>query len=350
MSKLAQNQSLLKLFYGIIFSTLLLALLAIVFWQKYQTQTKSVPQIVSNTTVEVRAANEPIYPIPLQILLNPKKVELGEKLFQEPRLSYNNKVSCATCHNLATGGVDRLEHSMGINGVVANTNTSTVFNSGFNFKQEWNGQYETLEAQADGAITNSERMRSNWTEILGKLRQSSDYKKAFALLYDEGITKQTIEDAIATYERSLYTPNSRFDQYLRGNNQAITAQEKEGYRLFKTSGCISCHQGVNVGGNLFQKFGIIGDYFADRGNLTDADLGRFNVTKNQADLYVFKVPSLRNIVLTAPYFHDGSAKTLAEAVAVMAKYQLGRELSAKKIDLIVQFLRTLSGEYQGKPL
>lgn len=350
MNKLAQNQRLLKLFNVIIFLAILLCLLVVVFWQKSQNQNKFQPELVGNSTEEVRLTNEPIYPVPLEIPLNPKKVALGDKLFHEPRLSHNNTISCASCHILTTGGVDRLAHSMGMNGLVATTNTSTVFNSGFNFKQEWNGQYETLEEQAEGAIINSKRMASNWREIIGKLKQSMDYAKAFALVYDQGITRETIQDAIATYERSLYTPNSRFDQFLRGNNRAITPQEKEGYRLFKASGCISCHQGVNVGGNLFQKFGIIGDYFADRGNVTYADLGRFNVTGNEADRYVFKVPSLRNIVLTPPYFHDGSAQTLAAAVAVMAKYQLGRELSPEKIDLIVQFLRTLSGEYQGKPL
>lgn len=157
-------------------------------------------------------------------------------------------------------------------------------------------------------------------------------------------------DAIATFERALITPNSRFDKFLRGDVSAITAEEKEGYRRFKNYGCVSCHQGVNLGGNLFQKFGIMGNYFSARGKITQADLGRFNVTGDEEDRYVFKVPSLRNITLTAPYFHDGSAGTLEEAIAIMAKYQLGRELSKETIDFIIKFLTTLNGEYQGKPL
>jgi cytochrome c peroxidase len=149
---------------------------------------------------------------------------------------------------------------------------------------------------------------------------------------------------------SLTTPNARFDRFLLGDKQALTAAEIEGYRLFKANGCISCHQGVNVGGNMFQPFGIMSDYFADRGQMTPADLGRFNVTKNEADRHLFRVPSLRNVALTAPYFHDGSAKTLEEAISTMTKYQLGRTLPTEQIASISKFLRTLTGEYRGKPL
>ncbi len=191
---------------------------------------------------------------------------------------------------------------------------------------------------------------STWKEVVNKLQQSTEYVQTFARIYLDGLNSTNIKDAIATYEQSLYTPNSRFDQFLRGNKQALTAAEQEGYRIFKTYGCVSCHQGVNVGGNMFQRFGVIGDYFADRGNITRADLGRFNITKDQADRYVFRVPSLRNVALTPPYFHDGSTKTLEEAISIMVKYQLGRPLSTEQINLIAQFLRTLTGEYQGKPL
>lgn len=174
--------------------------------------------------------------------------------------------------------------------------------------------------------------------------------KAFKDAYPDGLQAKNIQDAIAAFERSLITPNARFDKYLRGDQTALSADELQGYRLFKQYGCIACHQGINVGGNMFQQFGIMGDYFKQRGNLTEADLGRFKVTNNPADKHFFKVPSLRNIALTAPYFHDGSARTLNDAVDVMFKYQLGRSAPAQDKELIIQFLHTLTGELHGKPL
>lgn len=348
MNQFDVSKRSIRWFYALFFSLLLL--ITFVLWQQVQIREKSQLATVDNEVMEVSVVNQPIQPIPLSISLNKKKVALGDQLFHEPQLSHNNSISCASCHNLNTGGVDRLVRSVAINGMITAVNSPTVFNSGFNFKLDWNGQFETLEDHINGAIHTPDRMNSSWVEVIEKLKKSPDYVKAFGQVYDEGITDETIKDAIASFERSLYTPNSRFDQFLRGNNQAITAEEKEGYHLFKTYGCISCHQGVIVGGNLFQKFGIMGDYFSDRGKITKADFGRFNVTGNEEDRYVFKVPGLRNITLTPPYFHDGSADTLKQAIAVMAKYQLGRELSTEKIDLIVKFLTTLTGEYQGKPL
>ncbi len=193
-------------------------------------------------------------------------------------------------------------------------------------------------------------MDSNWIDITNKLKLSPEYQAAFAELYAQGIQSATIKDAIATFERSLSTPNSRFDRFLQGDVQILSEQEKEGYRLFKSYGCASCHQGVGIGGNMFQRFGVMGDYFADRGKPTKADLGRFNVTGNEADRHLFKVPGLRNVALTAPYFHDGSTRSLEEAVMVMAKYQLGRQLSSEELHRIVSFLKTLSGEYKGEAL
>jgi cytochrome c peroxidase len=290
--------------------------------------------------------DEPIQPIPAEVDLDPGKVLLGEKLFNAPQLSHNNTISCATCHNLDLGGTDRSAHSTGINGQTGQINAPTVFNSSYNFKQFWDGRAETLSAQIDGPTYAVDEMGSNWEEITEKLRQLPEYVSEFAPLYQDGIREENIKDAIATFERSLITPNSRFDQYLRGNQEILTKEEKEGYRTFKSVGCISCHQGVNVGGNLFQEFGVMGNYFKDRGHLTEADLGRFNITHHEYDKYVFKVPSLRNISRTYPYFHDGSAGTLEAAVTVMSKYQLGRELSSQEIVSIVKFLRTLDGEYR----
>ena len=239
-----------------------------------------------------------------------------------------------------------MTRSVGINGQQGNINAPTVFNASYNFRQFWDGRAETLEEQIDGPTHAAAEMGSNWAEIIAKLRQAPEYVTAFAKLYPEGIQAQTIRDAIATFERSLTTPDSRFDQYLKGNQNALSPAEKEGYQIFKSYGCISCHQGVSMGGNMYQKFGVMGDYFKDRGKLTEADYGRYNVTKNEADKFIFKVPSLRNVALTSPYFHDGSAKRLEDAVIVMGRYQLGRELAPTEIAALVKFLQTLTGEYK----
>jgi cytochrome c peroxidase len=193
-------------------------------------------------------------------------------------------------------------------------------------------------------------MGSHWEHVVQMLSADPDYKSAFTKAYPDGVTMNNVQSALATYERTLISANSRFDQYLSGNTDILTTDEKYGYQRFKDYGCIACHQGVNIGGNMFQKFGVMGDYFQARGNPTEADLGRYLVTKAEEDRNVFKVPSLRNVAVTAPYFHDGSAKTLEEAVDVMFKFQLGRVPSDKDKDLIIKFLKTLTGEWGGKPL
>jgi cytochrome c peroxidase len=293
---------------------------------------------------------EPLQPLPPLPALDPQRVALGEKLFHDPLLSRDNTVSCATCHNLTTGGADGKARSTGINSAEGEVNSPSVFNSALNFKQFWDGRANTLEDQANGPLENPKEMGTSWTDVVEKLKKSSPYTSAFNAAYPDGITANNARDAIVTFERSLSTPHARLDKFLGGDQAALTAEEQEGYRLFKSYGCIQCHQGVGVGGNMFQTFGVMGDYFADRGNIKPADLGRYNVTKNEQDKFVFKVPSLRNVALTAPYFHDGSAKTLEEAVQIMAQYQLGRELTQRDVKLLVQFLHTLTGEYQGKSL
>lgn len=320
----------------------------VVWWQNIRLQ----ENFTSNRIKSVVASTieEPLQPIPLEIKLNPDKVKLGQKLFEDPQLSRNNTLSCASCHRLSQGGTDRRAKSIGINQQVGTINSPTIFNSSYNFKQFWDGRADSLTTQIDGPIHADNEMDSSWSEIIGKLQKSSEYIKAFTKIYSDGVREANIKDAIVSFIESLSTPNSPFDRYLRGDETALTQEEKEGYRLFKDNGCASCHQGVNVGGNMFQGFGIMGNYFADRGNITKDDIGRYNVTKDENDRYVFKVPSLRNVALTPPYFHDGSAKNLERAVKVMAKYQLGRELASKDIDLIIKFINTLNGEYQGKKL
>jgi cytochrome c peroxidase len=340
--------SLLRLRRFSFIALLLTAVLIALLWQWIQPST--IPERVEMAQMDSEPSEKPIFPIPLTLDLDARKVALGDRLFHETRLSKNNQISCASCHSLTTGGVDRQVRSPGLNGATTKVNTPTVFNSGFNFRQNWDGKFDTLEAQSDASVLSPILMGGNWNEIINRLRQVPGYVQSFAQIYPNGITRETVNDAIATFERSLYTPNSRFDRHLLGDETAITEDEHKGYEIFRDYGCASCHQGVNIGGNLFQPFGVMGDYFADRGNVTPADFGRFNVTGKSTDRYVFRVPSLRNVTLTPPYFHDGSAETLQQAVEVMAQYQLGRPLAPEQVNLIVQFLNTLTGEYQGKAL
>jgi cytochrome c peroxidase len=292
--------------------------------------------------------HEPIEPLPLTLKVDPGRAEIGRMLFQDVRLSANGTISCATCHDAAKGRADARSHSIGFRGQATGVNAPTVFNSAFNFVQFWNGRAATLEAQIDGVVQNPVEMGSKWEDVVVWVKRDPTYKKAFTAAYKDGVTKANIQNAIASFERTLITPRSRFDRYLLGEANAITAEEKAGYAKFKQYGCIACHQGVNVGGNMFQKFGVMGDYFGARGNLTEADLGRYLVTGDEEDKHVFKVPSLRNVELTAPYFHDGSVKTLDAAVDVMFRYQLGRPGSKADKAAIISFLKTLTGETEPK--
>jgi len=294
--------------------------------------------------------NEPILPLPEPLPGNPRIIELGKKLFHDAQLSKDRTISCASCHHLESGGDDNLTVSKGINNFLGNVNTPTVFNSSLNIRQFWDGRAFDLVEQIDITIQNPKEMDSNWPLIIERLKQDPIYVELFSKAFHNGLNINNIKQSIVTFEKTLITPNSRFDQYLRGSSDSITKEELSGYALFKQYGCTSCHQGMAIGGNLFQKLGIMKDYFADRGNLTPSDFGRFNVSKNEFDRFFFKVPSLRNVELTAPYFHDGSVKTLDDAVKKMMIYQLGIAPKQKDIQLIVQFLKTLTGEYQGKPL
>jgi cytochrome c peroxidase len=294
--------------------------------------------------------NEPLKPLPAVPQQNPLRIELGRQLFNETRLSVNNSLSCASCHRLENGGADNKVFSIGFNGTPVTVNTPSVFNSSLNFRQFWNGRADTLETQIHEVVQSPAEMGSNWVHVVEVLSADPAYKTSFSNAYPDGVTMNNAQNALATYERTLISANSRFDQYLMGDTDILSRDEKYGYQRFKDYGCIACHQGVNIGGNMFQKFGVMGDYFKIRGNPTEADLGRYLVTKDEEDRNVFKVPSLRNVAVTAPYFHDGSAKTLEDAVDVMFKFQLGRVPSAEDKTLIVKFLNTLTGEWGGKPL
>jgi len=310
----------------------------------------NAPAVVGTIATPKALDREPVKPIPLTVNLDARKVALGRDLFNEPKLSRDGSVSCATCHNLQTGGDDGRALPVGIGGKKGTINAPTVFNSGASFKQFWDGRANNLEEQVNGPVLAQHEMGTTWEEVVRKLQATPQYASAFAVIYRDGVQAANIRNALAEFERSLITPNSRFDRFLRGDDTALVASEKEGYRKFKSYGCTSCHQGVNLGGNMFETLGAMADYFADRGDITPADLGRFNTTGREEDRYVFKVPTLRNIALTAPYLHDGSAPTLEAAVKVMVRYQLGRDLPPEDLAQIVEFLKTLTGEYGGKPL
>lgn len=293
---------------------------------------------------------EPITPIPDAVGPDTDAVALGRRLFHDPRLSRGSVNACASCHRLEEGGDDGRAIAMGADGRPLDFNSPTIFNVVLNFRLNWRGNFRDLEAQNAAALLDPRLMNNDWQTLLATLRSDADYRRAFAAIYGGDIRREQVLDALATYQRSLVTPNARFDRYLRGEPGAITAEEEHGYQLFKAYGCIACHQGANVGGNLFQKFGIFADPFAGRDAATRADLGRFAVTGDEADRHVFRVPSLRNVALTAPYFHDGSAQSLDEAVEIMGRNQLGRTLVRREVALIVGFLRTLTGERGGRPL
>ena len=296
-------------------------------------------------------SREPLRPLPAPHV-DPDRARLGEKLFSDPRLSADGTVSCAHCHDLAEhGGADGLRHSFGVEGRETLINTPTVFNAALNVAQFWDGRAATLEEQINGPVTGHAEMAATWPGVVARLKRDAALAREFRRLYPDGVTPANIRDAIAEFERSLITVNSRFDRYLKGDESALTAREKHGYALFKSYGCVACHQGRNVGGNLFQKLGIVRDYFADHPPENAADAGRYNVTHRKADLHRFKVPSLRLAVLTPPYLHNGSQKTLAGVIRnVMAKYQLGRCIPDDDLRDIIAFLYTLPGEYRGRSL
>lgn len=290
------------------------------------------------------ATEQPITPIPDALALDPRKVSLGRRLFHDKRLSRDDSISCASCHDLNLAGVDASPVAMGVANQRGTVNSPTVLNSAFNFAQFWDGRAATLEEQAEGPVHNPIEMDTNWNDVIRKLSQDAEYKREFKAIWPDGIKPAHLQSAIAEFERSLITPDSPFDRYLKGDAQALDANARKGWDLFRNLGCIACHQGVNVGGNMYANLGVMGDYFADRGRpLAKSDMGRFNVTSREEDRYRFKVPTLRNIARTAPYFHDGSVEKLERAVESMARYQLGVELSESDRDALVAFMNALNG-------
>lgn len=294
------------------------------------------------------ASEEPISPVIAPAAATAEKVALGESLFHDAKLSHGDAISCASCHRLDQGGDDGQDRSRAADGRLLYFNAPTVFNVALNFRFNWRGNFRSLEAQNEAVLLDPLVMNTTWDELLPKLRNTPLYTERFHALYGQAPDRKTVLDALASFQRSLTTPNAPFDRYLRGDRQAITPDAQRGYELFKDYGCVACHQGVNVGGNLFQKFGIFADPFAGEASIDKGDLGRMTVTGHAQDRFVFRVPSLRNVALTAPYFHDGRSASLAEAVSIMARNQLGREIEVRDIEHIVEFLEALTGEYRGR--
>jgi cytochrome c peroxidase len=290
-----------------------------------------------------------IKPIPQTVKVNADKVALGERLYHDKQLSADGTLSCASCHMLHKGGADGREVSLGVKGQKGGVNSPSVFNSAHNFVQFWDGRAKDLKAQAAGPVANPSEMGETWANVEKKIAADASYADAFKKSYGGKVTQANITDAIAEFEKSLITPDSRFDKFLRGDKAALNATEQKGYALFQEKGCTSCHSGDYLGGESFQMLNP--DYFKDRGGkLTDGDMGRYNVTKQEEDKHNFKVPMLRNVALTAPYFHDGKVKTLDDAVRKMAKYQLGEDLQPSEVQAIVAFLKSTTGTYKGTPL
>jgi cytochrome c peroxidase len=286
------------------------------------------------------AVNEPIQPIKAAKVANPALVELGKKLFFDPRLSKSGFISCNSCHNLSMGGTDNLKTSIGHNWNQGPINAPTVLNASMNIAQFWDGRAKDLQAQAGGPIDNPGEMGSTHSlavEVLQSIpAYVTDFKKSFGT---DKIVIEQVTKAIAAFEETLVTPNARFDKWLMGDKKALSTQELAGYKLFKESGCVACHNGPAVGGNSYQKMGVVAAYKTS----SKAD-GRFGVTGKEADRLNFKVPTLRNVELTYPYFHDGAVNTLTEAVDTMGRVQLGKSFSTDENAKIVAFLKTLTGD------
>jgi len=291
-------------------------------------------------TVGAAWAEEPVKPIIPPKDVNQAKAELGKKLFFDPRLSKSGFISCNSCHNLSMGGSDNLKTSIGHNWQQGPINAPTVLNSSLNFVQFWDGRAGDLKAQAGGPIANPGEMAFTHELAEGVLKSIPGYLTEFKQVYgDENVSIDRVTDAIAEFEKTLVTPNSSFDKWLLGDAKALTAQELAGYKLFKDSGCVSCHYGASVGGGTFHKMGMVEEY-----KTKSAAEGRKAVTGKDEDRFMFKVPNLRNVELTYPYFHDGEAATLSQAVETMGRLQLGKKFTDEENAQVVAFLKSLTGE------
>jgi cytochrome c peroxidase len=326
----------------------------------------ATPVVESFPFAPLDPANEPVEPLPtdieelfedfLEVDYVPERIELGRVLFHDPRLSADDTISCASCHDLRYAGIDRAVTATGIRGQIGPINTPTVFNAALHFMQFWDGRAASLEHQADGPPNASGEMGSSWEEITAKLRRDGRVMELLTAAYpdedfsapDATITPHHWTLALADFERTLITGNAPFDRFLQGDTTAVSDRVKEGYQVFKDVGCFECHSGAGLGGKSLQRMGRKRPYFDV--SQDGVHLGRFTVTGNDEDRFVFKVPSLRNVALTAPYYHDGSRATLEEAVRTMGAVQLDVDLTQGQVERLVTFLEALTGEYLDMPL
>lgn len=310
--------------------------------------TAPAPATSDDLMAQARSLFEPIPEQPPSIPgeeASPAKIELGRMLYFEPRLSESHNISCNSCHQIGLGGVDMLPTSLGHKAQRGGRNAPTVLNSAYNTAQFWDGRAKDLVEQAGGPIQNPIEMAITHKHAIEMLKGIPGYAKYFAAAFPgekEPITIGNVEKAIAAFEATLITPNAPFDRFLRGDAKALTAEQKEGLRLFIDNGCSGCHNGINVGGGQYAPFGVVEKPGADF--LPPDDKGRFMVTNTPSDEYVFKVPTLRNIALTPPYFHTGKSWNLNQAVGVMGASQLGIQLTDDEVTKITDFLHSLTGD------
>ncbi|MGZ8225724.1 MAG: cytochrome-c peroxidase [Methylococcaceae bacterium] len=310
-----------------------------------------ITALVLASSVSVASAWEAlptVAPGPADNETTPAKVALGQMLYHDPRLSSTGTVSCASCHNTMLGGEDNRPNSMGVNGQTGGRSAPTVWNSAFNAVQFWDGRAQSLEAQAAGPVTNPIEMgMKSWDDVVERLKSIHGYREAFEQAFGgDSISKDNATKAIAAYERTLITPNSPYDRYVSGETSALTEQQVRGMNKMQELGCTSCHSGPAFNGpGMFQRFPVHQNPYLAAQYHFSADKGLAEVSKNQADEHLWKVPTLRNIALTAPYFHNGAVTTLDKAVTVMGKLQLNKDLSKEEVEDIVAFLNALTGEF-----
>lgn len=319
---------------------LIVAAVAVTYQPRVTLQAPHAAANESRAPLSLR--NEPIHPVPDRPDLEPALLALGRDLFNDPRLSVDGTIACASCHVIPAGGDDGRRVSIGVDGQVSKFNAPTVLNAALNFRQYWDGRARDLTTQAEGPLLNATEMGwDSWEALLNALRAQPDLIARFDAIFATGLTRETLTVALVAFEEWLLTPNAPFDRWLKGDDAALTPAALAGYGVFKDIGCIACHQGRNVGGSMFQRIGrVVASPFEG----DPAHNGRFEQTGLERDRQRFKVPSLRNVSRTAPYLHDGSLDTLAEAIHFMAKHQLGQDISAEDVALIEAFLVSLEGE------
>ncbi|RZQ55908.1 cytochrome C biogenesis protein CcsA [Pseudidiomarina tainanensis] len=292
------------------------------------------------THAQAEVRNEPIKVIEPYVSESPEKVELGKQLFFDPRLSMSGIISCNTCHNLSYSGTDNLKTSIGHKWQAGPVNSPTVFNSSLQIAQFWDGRALDLKEQAAGPIAANVEMAMPHTLAVDVIQSIPGYRSQVEAVYGTNqVTLDHITDAIAEFEKTLVTPNAPFDRWLQGDDNAITEQQLAGYQLFKQAGCVACHYGEALGGKSFMKMGLVQPYESD-----SPSQGRYDVTGKEIDRFMFKVPTLRNVAITYPYFHDGAANTLEEATQIMGQLQLGRNFTKDELANLVAFMESLTGE------